>query len=279
MDPHPTPTTVPEPSPTDPTSTTSGTRVGAVDLDAVHLIPLPQPEDSAGFREIEARLAASRQVAEAGPTARIGGVEMDEVHLIPEPHLEASGAFREMTDRIQVSAAVVDSLRKRGDPQLDRLLTATLDELVAAGQLEGLLIGSDDGLVVAQSTRLASADLLAVVGILFEATVRRLEDEKMIEAVEEMSARGVQGEQVVLRYFPGLGRRFFLLAYAREQTAYRRTTTRALRRCGELLARSARLDKRPAGRTRRKPAPENPQPDSPLSLPQMQEGSQQQPTH
>jgi hypothetical protein len=169
---------------------------------------------------------------------RIGSVEMDDVRLIAAPSLEESGDYRRMSDRLQVSEAVIDSLRERGDLRLDELLTQALDGLVGEGKVEGLLIGSEDGFVVAQSTRLDRGELLAVVGILFESAVRRIQEERLIDAVEEMGARGAGGEQVILRYFPGMERRFFLLAYSRQPAAYRRTTARALRICGEILARS-----------------------------------------
>lgn len=203
------------------------------------------------------------------PASRIGGIEMTEVRLLSEPNLEASGDFLRMSDRLHRSEAVIDALRERGDPRLDALLTEALDGLVAEGKVEGLLIGSEEGFVVAQSSRLDQGELLAVVGVVFEMTVRRLQLEGVIPSVQEMTARGTNGEQIVLRFFPDLPRRLFLLAYSRQSATYRRTTARALKRCGEILARAvgspSPATRRP-GRARR-PTPPAPPPTDPSPFP------------
>ena len=216
-----------------------------------------------------APLPALAALGDASPVApRLGSVEMTDVQLLPEPKLQESDAFQKMSDRLQRSEAVVDALRERGDPRLDAILTETLDRLVAEGRIDGLLIGSEDGFVVAQSTRLDRGELMAVVGVLFEMTVRRLQEEDIIPSVQEMSARGGRGEQIVLRFFPELSRRMFLLAYSRTPAAYRRTTSRALKRCGEILARAVGESTVPHRvRRARKPAAQIPPTESPASTP------------
>lgn len=177
---------------------------------------------------------------------RPGAVEMDGIQLIPEPVLEASEPYRQMTDRLRASEAIVESMRRRGAVATDVLLTEALDTLVREGQVDGLLVGSEDGFVIARSSGLDGADILAVIGTVFEYVVRRVQSEGMMVRVDEMSARGAAGEQIVMRYFPGAESRFFLLAYSRQPATYRRTMARALKRCGDILA------GRPGGVVRRR---------------------------
>lgn len=174
--------------------------------------------------------------ADTAAASRTGAVEMNEVSLIRSPELVASDDFRRMNERLRASEAIVESLERTGPVRRDALLTETLDRLVADGQVEGLLIGSDEGFVVARSTRSEQADLLAVIGTVFEFVAHRIQAERLIDTVEEMVARGAQGEQVVMRYFPGTRNRFFLVAHSRQAATYRRTMARALKLCGPILA-------------------------------------------
>lgn len=209
------------------------------------------PNESASpALEVHARTSA--EVA-----SRVGGVEIENVALTQAPQLDNSSDFRQMTERLVVSQVVVESMQARGDLRLDEMLTEMLDQLVAEGKVDGLMIGSEEGFVVAQSARMQQPEVLAAIGALFEQTVRRVQQERIVESMEEMVLRGFSGEQVVMRYFPGMEKRFFLVSLAKEPCAYRRVTTRALKRCGDLLARALGL--RPA----RRPAVAVPAPPSP----------------
>jgi predicted regulator of Ras-like GTPase activity (Roadblock/LC7/MglB family) len=119
---------------------------------------------------------------------------------------------------------------------LDVRLADILEELVATSDLDGMMIGSEQGLLVAESNRVANGALLAAMGALFEATVLRAEEEGLIASVGEMTMRGDHGEHVIVRYFPRLAKRFFLLAYSSAPKPHRKVTNAALRRCGLLLA-------------------------------------------
>jgi predicted regulator of Ras-like GTPase activity (Roadblock/LC7/MglB family) len=190
--------------------------------------------------ELADRIEASRRVAEEGTQARIGGVEIEGVALTQAPRLDESDNFQRMADRLEISEQVVEKLRARGEFHLETLLVQTLDQFVALGGLDGMMIASDEGLVVAQSSAANRADILAAVGSLFENTVKRAQSEGLIESVEEMTLRGFGGEQIVVRYFPGVEKRFFLIAYSREPRSYRRVTARALKICGDLLLHARR---------------------------------------
>lgn len=123
-------------------------------------------------------------------------------------------------------------------PEIDRLdvrLADILEELVAASGLDGMMIGSEQGLLVAETNRVTNGTVLAAMGALFEATVLRAEEERLLDSVEEMSLRGEHGAHVVVRYFPHLGKRFFLVAYSSTTRPHRKATNAALKRCGSLL--------------------------------------------
>lgn len=168
---------------------------------------------------------------------RVGWVDLDRVHLSETAPLEDSPAYQQMQRRLESSEEVLRANEARSDLRLEDQLTAILDELVAGGGIEGMMIGSDDGLLVAQSKSMVQAEVLAAISSLFEITTARAQREGLVARVDEMTLRGLDGEQIVVRYFPGLHGRFFLIAYARKQHTYRRVTTQAMRRCGALLHR------------------------------------------
>ena len=205
-----------EPAPTPDEDQAS--RIGAVD----------SPEES------DSRIGSVDSPTES--ENRIGSVDLDDVFLTQAPHLEDSDDFKRMGDRLQVSEEVFASLQKRSDFHLEDLLTETLDGLVAGGNLDGMMIASDEGFVIAQSSEVDQGEILAAMGSLFESTVTRAQNESLIKSVEEMTLRGFDGEQIIVRYFPDLEREYFLVAHSAKHCAYRRDTTRALKICGELLA-------------------------------------------
>lgn len=202
-----------------------------------------------------------------GSWARTGPVELDAVDLIRVPELASSGGFQRMNERLRASEAIFASHRDDSPVSLDAQLTAHLDQWVDEGQVEGLLIGSEDGFVVARSSRLEGADLLAVVGTVFEFVARRIQAENLIEAIEEFAARGSDGAQIIMRYFPGMGTRFFLVAYARQPATYRRTMARALKRCGEILAARTGTPIPSQRRSRSRATPPSPSHESAASRP------------
>ncbi|MCC6235192.1 MAG: hypothetical protein IT580_21290 [Verrucomicrobiales bacterium] len=208
----------------------------------------------------EAQPAVTESLAVTAETApRPGGVEMDDVSLIAAPSLEESGDFQRMNDRLRASEAIVESLRERGSVPKDQLLTVALDRLVEEGSVEGLVVGSDDGFVVARSSQLETADFLAVVGTVFEFVAGRIHSGRLMGNVEEFMARGSGGEMLVMRYLPGLGSRFFVVAFSRQPATYRRTMARALRVCAEILSPGGG-DAPKSRRPRSRPAPAIPAP-------------------
>jgi len=174
---------------------------------------------------------------------RIGGIELDDITLIQEPHLEDSVQFHEMAERLRDSEAIVEALRKRGDWHLDRMLTETLDSLVAASKLDGMMIATDEGFPVATSNASGQGEVLAAICCLFATTVRRTQNEGLIESVEEMTLRGFGNEQIIMRFLPGLEKKYFLVAWSTKKCSHRRATASALKTCTRLLAQGAGLPK------------------------------------
>ena len=171
---------------------------------------------------------------------RIGGVELDDIALIQEPHLEQSTQFHEMSERLRDSEAIVEALRKRGEWPLDKLLTDALDSLVASSRLDGMMIATDEGFPVATSRCSDQGEVLAAICCLFATTVRRTQSEGLIECVEEMTLRGFGNEQIIMRFLPGLDKRYFLVAWSTKKCSHRRATATALKTCARLLSTETR---------------------------------------
>jgi len=170
-----------------------------------------------------------------GPASRLGAVDMANVALIESPRLEDSAEFNDFTTRLKAGEAVTQALQERGEVKLDVLLTRVLDQMVEQSKLSGLMIASEDGFPIAQSSEFRESGILAALGCLFQLTVRRAQSEGVLEAVEEMTLRGFAGEQVVVRFLRSQEKRYFLVAYSQGICPYRRATARALDYCGSLL--------------------------------------------
>lgn len=167
--------------------------------------------------------------------SRPSGVSMDGVTMIAAPDLEDRPAFQEMAERLDRSGDVLERYSPERITRLADELTAVLDENIATGHLDGLMVASRDGLVVAESHRMANGELLAAISTLFESVVARMRAEGVLRDIDELTIRGSHGEAVIVRYFPGLGHHYFLLGFAAGRTTYRRTMSQTLRRCGALL--------------------------------------------
>ena len=167
--------------------------------------------------------------------SRTGWVDLDQVGLVNQPPAEPSAEFARMQDTIEQSQQVFANSEARREVRVEAQLTAVLDRLVAEGGLGGLMISSDDGLLVAQNAAMANGEILAAISSLFDLTVSRAQRENIIGCVEEMTLRGQAGELVVVRRFPDLPR-FLLIAYAPRRCTYRRLTAQALKLCSPLLA-------------------------------------------
>lgn len=161
--------------------------------------------------------------------ARVGAVD-----------IETSAYYREVGERAERSEEVMKKLQEEQQAEpggFARAITAQLEDLLALGKLDGLTIASSDGLVIAETSRLPNADIMAAIGSVFDYVADRAQHSGIVSSVDEMTLLGSSGELAVVRYFPGMGRRFFLMAYARERCAYRRITGLALKKCGVLLER------------------------------------------
>lgn len=183
------------------------------------MIPFPDTSNS----------APTGSAAPASGVAKVGAVD-----------IESSDYYREAGERAERSEEVIKRIEEEQQAEpggFARAITAALEELLALGKLDGLTIASSDGLVIAETSRLPNADTMAAIGSVFEYVADRAQQSGIVSSVDEMTLLGTRGELAVVRYFPALDRRFFLMAYARERCAYRRITGLALKRCGLLLER------------------------------------------
>lgn len=167
---------------------------------------------------------------------RIGGVDLDTVAMVKQAPSRQSPELLEMQRRLATSSQVFADNVARGDLRLEEQLTAVLNEVVAAGDIGGLVIGSDDGLVVAQSDAIRHGDVLAAIASQLDGVVARAQREGIVKRVEEMSLRGSGGARVVIWRFPEPST-FSLILHATKRCRYHRLAAQALHRCGALLDR------------------------------------------
>lgn len=146
-----------------------------------------------------------------------------------------SEGFAEMTERRKRIEELMKNYEATQGAGLSELLTVILDDWVTGSNIEGLMIATDEGLMVARSSVGRAGDHMAAVAALFEEVVRRTQDGVIVKSVRELSLRGADGELIVVRNFDGLKGRFFLLAYASHQVSYRMVTNRVLKEAGILL--------------------------------------------
>ena len=144
--------------------------------------------------------------------------------------------FAEMTARRERIEELMERYASNQGAGLSELLTIVLDDWVKNSKVEGLMIATDDGLMVAKSSDGRADEHMAAVAALFEDVVKRIQDGVIVKSVRELSLRGADGELVVVRNFDGLDGRFFLLAYASTQVPYRMVTNRVLKEAGILLS-------------------------------------------
>ncbi len=152
--------------------------------------------------------------------------------------IESSSYYQKEAARATRIEGVIErdkTEKKSGRSEFSALITSLLEEFLDLGKLDGLTIVTDEGLVVAQTCSFNDADVMAAIGSVFEYVAQRAEDAKIVSIVDEMVIKGFDGELAVVRYFPNLEHRFFLMAYARQSCAYRKVTNLVLKRCGQLL--------------------------------------------
>ncbi len=160
--------------------------------------------------------------------------------VFPGVDLERTDYYRDEGQRAENSEEVIRKLSQQAQAEpggFAAALTSILEGYLALGQLDGLTIASDEGLVIAETHHLQNADVMAAIGAVFEYVADRAQHAGIVSNVAEMSLQGTSGELAVVRYFPNLKRRFFLMAYARQHCAYRRVMNLALKKCGALLER------------------------------------------
>ena len=206
-------------------------------LDAVPLgIPVDQPEPAERVPVPEILLMPTpEQEAWGEIVRREPGIAADAVRPLAPADLASSPAYVEMGSRLGQSAEIVDRYSPERLRFLARDLTAVLEASLKDGKLDALMVATDDGLVIAESRRMDRGEVLAAISTLCESIATRLQRESLIERIEEMSIRGEHGEQIIVRYFPGLGQRYFLLGFSRKHVPYRRAMTVTVRRCSDLL--------------------------------------------
>ena len=144
--------------------------------------------------------------------------------------------FAEMTARRERIDELMERYAANQGAGLSELLTVVLDDWVGSSKVDGLMIATDDGLMVAKSSVGRAGEHMAAVAAMFEDIVKRIQDGVIVKSVRELTLRGADGELVVVRNFDGLDGRFFLLAYAAKQVTYRMVTNRVLKEAGVLLS-------------------------------------------
>jgi len=147
-----------------------------------------------------------------------------------------SEGFAEMTARRERIEELLERYSSTHGAGLSECLTVILDDWVKNSKIDGLMIATDDGLMVAKNSVGEAGEHMAAVAALFDTIVQRIQDGMIVKNVRELTLRGADGELVVVRNFDGLDARFFLLAYASTQVTYRMVTNKILKEAGILLS-------------------------------------------
>jgi len=151
-------------------------------------------------------------------------------------NLLQSDGFAEITARHKRVEELMDRYAQNQGGGLSELITIILDDWVENSKIEGLMIATDDGLIVAENSHGNTDEHMASIAALFEEVVQRVQNGKIVDRVQELTLRGTRGELIIVRNFEGLSDRFYLLAYASAQVAYRMVTNRVLKEAGQLLS-------------------------------------------
>ncbi|NOY00773.1 MAG: hypothetical protein GXP30_13745 [Verrucomicrobia bacterium] len=152
--------------------------------------------------------------------------------------IEAGDYFREASKRIDRTNELIrqhEELKENEVSGFSETITSLLEKFLSLGKLDGLTIASEDGLIIAETHNLKNAEIMVAIGSMFEYAAQRAQSTGIVRVVDEMTVYGLDGELAVVRYFPNLKRRFFLMAYAKKHCSYRRITNLALKQCGTLL--------------------------------------------
>lgn len=194
------------------------------------------PHSNSGKQNTEeSNIPVSEEMSTAGSSGRLGEVELDSVGMTRNPELDESADFKEMSNRLEVSEQIFENLKNRSDFHLEALLTETLNFMVDSGPLDGMLIASSEGFVIAQSAEMAKPDSVAAIGALCETIMKRVESERLVQPVKELVLNGVRGDTLVVRMVEQTGVSRFLVAWSRTPCRYKLYLDRAEELCGKLL--------------------------------------------
>lgn len=183
----------------------------------------------------EPHTPVSEETPASNNPGRLGEVELDSVGMTRNPELDDSADFKEMSNRLAVSEQIFENLKNRSDFHLEALLTETLNYMVDSGPLDGMLIASSEGFVIAQSAEMTKPDSVAAIGALCETIMKRAESERLILPVQELVLNGVRGDTIVIRLVEQGGVSRFLVAWSRTPCRYKLYLDRAEELCGKLL--------------------------------------------
>ncbi len=147
-----------------------------------------------------------------------------------------SDGFAEMETR---RSRVEKLLQHKEDSQnegLSDFLTMIMDDWVDLSHIDGMMIATSDGLMVAQTTEGKAKENMAAIAALFEGFASRIQCGSIVDEVSELSLRGSKGELIVISHFENLQHDFFLITYASKQVDHWFINKRVLKECGVLLA-------------------------------------------
>ena len=104
------------------------------------------------------------------PEPGFAGAPPDSLSVFPGVDLARTDYYRDAGERAELSEEVIRRHHEEawGPGGFAAAVTAALEESLAMGKLDGLTIASADGLVVAETSRLPNAEIMAAIGAVFE---------------------------------------------------------------------------------------------------------------
>lgn len=165
---------------------------------------------------------------------RIGAVEAPTVSFASAEALESSPTFKAMEGRLREGARIASINECRSLHHLETELGSELEACGRTHRLNGLMIASPDGLVIAKSAKLEQELVVAAIAALCEGVCTRIRGEALLASVDEITLRSRNGGRLTIRTFTAMEQTFLLVIRSRHAVPMW-MSDEIIARCGRLL--------------------------------------------
>jgi hypothetical protein len=152
--------------------------------------------------------------------------------------INQSKDFVNMTKRLERSRYVIESYTDNSPFINEADIEDMLRGILLKSRLEGFVIVTWDAFPVLEVNRNNETlpSTIPAIGVLLTETIKRSQEEKILNRPDELTMYGLDGEFIIIRYFQNLEWQFILMAYAKKKCPYRLATNCVMQLCEPLLA-------------------------------------------